>query len=93
MTTGEVSLSEESLQGRSLRELLGLTQPEATEFQERSLEVEPADSDTATHLGIAQGEPVLRSGRLIVTQGQPVGVGVHHIPGLRSAAPAGGGRK
>ncbi|HHV93625.1 MAG TPA: UTRA domain-containing protein [Firmicutes bacterium] len=75
VTTGEVSLSEESLhKGGPLRELLGLTQPEATEFQERSLEVEPADSDTATHLGIAQGEPVLRSGRLIVTQGQPVGL-------------------
>ncbi|NLY52305.1 MAG: UTRA domain-containing protein [Firmicutes bacterium] len=75
VTTGELSLSEESLhKGNPLRELLGLMQPEVTEFRERSLEVEPADSDTAAYLGIARGEPVLRSGRLIVTRGQPVGL-------------------
>ncbi|NLA58169.1 MAG: UTRA domain-containing protein [Firmicutes bacterium] len=81
VTTGDLSLSEESLhQGSPLRELLGLMQPEVTEFRERSLEVEPADPDTAAHLGIPRGEPVLRSGRLIVTRGQPVGLEFNIFP-------------
>ncbi|NLY29008.1 MAG: UTRA domain-containing protein [Firmicutes bacterium] len=81
VTTGDLSLSEESLnKGNPLRELLGLMQPEATELRERSLEVEPADSETAAHLGIHRGEPVLRSGRLIVTRGQPVGLEFNIFP-------------
>jgi hypothetical protein len=81
VTTGDLSLSEGSLhQGNPLRELLGLVHPEATEFRERVLEVEPADPDIAANLHLSPGEPVLRLGRLIVTVGQPVGLEFNIFP-------------
>ena len=75
VTTGDLSLSEELLRSDiPLRELLGLAEPDAMESWERSLEVEPADPYIAASLGVPPAEPVMRSGNLIITQGQPVGL-------------------
>jgi len=82
VTTGDLSLSEEMLRGGDmpLRELLGLTQPNSTEFRDRCLEVEPADPYIAASLGVPQSEPVIRSCNLIITEGQPVGLEFNVFP-------------
>lgn len=81
VTTGDLSLSEETLRANTpLRELLGLARPDVTEFRERSLEVEPADSYIAANLDIPVGDPVMRSGNLIVTEGRPVGLEFNIFP-------------
>ncbi|NLJ25172.1 MAG: hypothetical protein GX354_07080 [Firmicutes bacterium] len=75
VTTGDFSLSEEMLASdMPLPELLGLTQPDATELKKWSLEVEPADPYITACLGVSNGEPVMRSGNLIVAKGRPVGL-------------------
>ena len=81
VTTGELNLSEEMLRGDlPLGELLSLTLPGLTQFRERSLEVEQADPYIAAILGVLPGEPVLRSGNLIVTKGVPVGLEFNIFP-------------
>lgn len=81
VTTGELSLSEEMLRGdKPLRELLGLVQPGATEFGGKSVEVEQADPTIAASLGILPGEPVMRSGNLIITHDRPVGLEFNIFP-------------
>ena len=81
VTPDGLSLSKEKLRGDlPLWKLLGLNGPGYTRLRERSLEVEQADPQIADSLGIMPGEPVLRSGHLIVSQGVPVGLEFNIFP-------------
>src|SRR5690606_22340652 len=59
---------------KPLRQLLGLEVPGKTQYVDRSLEVERANAYVAACLGIAEGDPVIVSGNVIVTMGERVGI-------------------
>lgn len=66
-----------------LRQALGLEIPGRTEFHDRSVEVIPADDAIAESLAIQPGSPVIQSGNLIVTDGEPVGVEYNYFDAYR----------
>lgn len=68
---------------KPLRQLLGLEAPGATEFVDRSLEVERATPYVAASLGIAPGEPVIKSGNVILTRGERVGIEFNYFDAFR----------
>lgn len=68
-------VNELALQGElPLRTILGLERPGATVFKERSFEVGKADEILAATLGIEVGEPVVKAGNVIETDGVVVGL-------------------
>lgn len=70
LTVGEDMVSSD----KPLRQLLGLELQGETEFVDRSLEVEPADEFVAVNLGLKVGSPILKSGNVIVTRDERVGL-------------------
>lgn len=66
-----------------LRQALGLEIPGRTRFAERSIEVVPADESLAQSLGLEPGEPLLKSGNLIVTDDEPVGIEYNYFGAYR----------
>lgn len=68
---------------KPLRQLLGLEVEGETEFIDRRLEVEQADGYIAGSLGLHEGEPVIKSGNVIVTQGERVGVELNYFDAYR----------
>lgn len=70
LVVGEDMVSSE----KPLRQLLGLEVAGETSFVDRSLEVEPAPAYIAGSLGLAEGSPVIKSGNVIETRGERVGI-------------------
>lgn len=68
---------------KPLRQLLGLEAPGETEFVDRSLEVERATPYVAASLGILPGEPVIKSGNVILTRGERVGIEFNYFDAFR----------
>lgn len=68
---------------KPLRQALGLEIPGRTRFVERSIEVVPADESLAHSLGLEPGEPLLKSGNLIVTDDEPVGIEYNYFGAYR----------
>lgn len=66
-----------------LRKALGLEIPGRTRFVDRSIEVVPADESLAQSLGLEPGEPLLKSGNLILTDGEPVGIEYNYFSAYR----------
>jgi len=68
---------------KPLRQLLGLEIPGETGFVDRSLEVEPADAYIAACLGLSAGHPVIKSGNVIVTRDERVGIEFNYFDAHR----------
>lgn len=68
---------------KPLRQLLGLEVPNETTFVDRSLEVVRATPFIAASLNLAAGDPVIKSGNVIVTQGERVGVEFNYFDAHR----------
>lgn len=68
---------------KPLRQILGLEVAGHTEFVDRSLEVVNADAFAAASLGLCAGAPLLKSGNVIVTDGQMVGVEFNYFNAYR----------
>lgn len=68
---------------RPLRQLIGLEIPGRTRFVDRSVEVIPADEAMAHSLGLEPGDPILKSGNLIVTDDEPVGIEYNYFSAYR----------
>lgn len=79
LTVNEDAVSSE----KPLRQLLGLEAPGETEFVDRSLEVERATPYVAAALGIPVGEPVIKSGNVILTRGERVGMEFNYFDAYR----------
>ena len=68
---------------KPLRQLLGLEIANETTFVDRSLEVEEAAPYIAACLGLAAGDPVIKSGNTIVTRGERVGIEYNYFEARR----------
>jgi len=68
---------------KPLRQLLGLEAPGETEFVDRSVEVERATPYLAASLGLAVGDPVIKSGNVILTRGERVGIEFNYFDAFR----------
>lgn len=68
---------------KPLRQLLGLEIPGETTFVDRSLEVEPAEGYIAACLGLAVGDPVIKTGNVIVTRDERVGIEFNYFNARR----------
>lgn len=79
LLVGEDMLSSE----KPLRQLLGLEMAGETIFVDRSLEVEPAPLAVAASLDLDEGDPVIKSGNVIVTRGERVGIEFNYFDAYR----------
>jgi len=68
---------------KPLRQLLGLEIAGETTFVDRSLEVDVAGPYIAACLGLAATDPVIKSGNVIVTRGERVGIEFNYFDAYR----------
>lgn len=84
ITHKNLLVSEDMLSSeKPLRQLLGLEIEGETTFVDRSLEVEPAPEQIAAPLGLKAGDPVIKSGNVIVTRGERVGIEFNYFDAFR----------